>query len=307
MPTYRILTKAGQKGPFTLRVILRGLETGKIPKTATLEEVETGRHLTAGELGSSQVIGPGSVPSPDALEAPQPLELAEGNLDPVPHYPVGHTLPYQNQLATPTPHTKAGAGKLIAVAAVAGACVGSLVIGLVLFILLRDDGSQPTERVATPRAEGVANQPREQNESATEASPPNNEVVVAGNEEPSAEPAPFTIAELRSYFAEDKEAARRLMGEVVLIEGYLFDPWHKIRHLYKNDGRELMDWNKLYLCSSPGADDTWLVDHPSQWISLEVSVFHDKWSLIDRNRLVVIAGRLTTERSLDKVDWKFAD
>lgn len=307
MPTYRIHTKAGQKGPFTLRVILRGLETGKIPNTATLVEVETGRHLTAGELGSSQVIGLGSVPSPDAVETRQPLELAEGDLDPVPRYPIGQTLPYQNQLATPTAHTKAGAGKLIAVAAVAGACVGSLVIGLILFILLRDDGSRPTERVATPGAEGVANQPREQNESATEASPPNNEVVVGGNEEPSAEPAPFTIAELRSYFAEDKAAARRLMGEVVLIEGYLFDPWRDIRHLYADNPERLYGYYDLYLCTAPGADDTWLQQNPGQWISLEMSVFHDKWSLIDRNRRVVIAGRLTTERSLDKVDWKFTD
>ena len=307
MPTYRVLTKTGQKGPFTLRVILRGLETGKIPKTATLVEVETGRHLQAGELGSSLVDGSGGTEKSSAAhEAQQPLEFADGNLDPVPHYPVGHTLPYRNQLATPTAHLKAGAGKLIAVAAVAGACVGSLVIGLILFILLRDDGSRPTERVATPGAEGVANQPREQNESAPEASPPNNEVV-GGNEEPRAEPAPFTIAELRSYFAEDKEAARRLMGEVVLIEGYLFDPWRDIRHLYADNPERLYGYYDLYLCTAPGADDKWLQQNPGQWISLEMSIFHDKWSLIDRNRRVVIAGRLTTERSLDKVDWKFAD
>lgn len=90
MPTYRILTKAGQKGPFTLRVILRGLETGKIPKTATLEEVETGRQIKAAELlgetsresNSQRQSGSSDIP----LEASAPLELLESDLDPLPSF-----------------------------------------------------------------------------------------------------------------------------------------------------------------------------------------------------------------------------
>lgn len=90
MPTYRIHTKAGQKGPFTLRVILRGLETGKIPKTATLEEVETGRQIKAAEVlgetsresNSQRQCGSSDIP----LEASAPLELLESDLDPLPSF-----------------------------------------------------------------------------------------------------------------------------------------------------------------------------------------------------------------------------
>lgn len=53
MPTYLIHTKTGTKGPFTLRVILKGIEIGKIPAGTTLEEVESGRRLKAAEMDQS--------------------------------------------------------------------------------------------------------------------------------------------------------------------------------------------------------------------------------------------------------------
>ena len=82
MPTYRIITKAGSKGPFTLRVILKGIETGKIPPGAKLEEVETGRQIHAAEVAGQPSQAP-SPKAPNPQSADAPLELAEQDLEPL--------------------------------------------------------------------------------------------------------------------------------------------------------------------------------------------------------------------------------
>lgn len=59
MPTYRVVTKSGEKGPYSLRVVLRGIETGKIPPTATLIESESRNQVSASEIWFSSLQGRG--------------------------------------------------------------------------------------------------------------------------------------------------------------------------------------------------------------------------------------------------------
>lgn len=76
MPNYFIKTQDSTKGPFTLRVILKGIETSKIPLTAQLIEEGTGRELLAAELGGNTTA------TADTPSAPPPLTLVD---PPPPH------------------------------------------------------------------------------------------------------------------------------------------------------------------------------------------------------------------------------
>jgi hypothetical protein len=318
MRSYFIKTAAGMKGPFTLRVILRGLETGKIPPNATLVDNETGKSVSAAELTNSAEEGQPNVEPPLQFAQPAPTTpFAPENAIP------NHTVNPED-LPTTRPNGLIQRVKSVAtttfvlalVAVVIAICLGAFYGVYWIISRAPDNGSEVTQRSnmePMTTADKTANQaPTDRNacgdpKANSDHAPEPKEVK---------KPVPLTVAGYRALFKGDETKAKQaIIGKKALLVGYIY-PIEK----FTGDGSlvwqsdEPLRINKDVLKAYIEAFDERYAfnmilseELAKKTVRCYLDLRSGDWAMIDPKRKVLLAGRAVQTDTFDQCRWEFHD